>query len=173
MHAIPERRERVVSAWKLNSDGRTFLSALREADSLVSPAVNESAGIDLLDPPEQFSSDENSKQLPNEDLLNVNEKGERDGYYESLKEYTDGAFRSVRNQEGWRKRGTPSKKSMDQKANTVEIVKRNGRYREGMDTFIQPTDGRRTRPDTACVLGGPILTDKSTLYRICINQTGQ
>ena len=119
------RADRTLSAWEVDS-GRIFLASLRDAAAVAETYINDSA--DLVDPPEQMT-----EQAP---LLRELEKDRVSGkqHKEDACMKTGPSLMKTN-----RTRQAPSLVNDNCDANTVEVVKHNGKYQVIIDGVSQRT----------------------------------
>lgn len=132
MNQLLDDPHRPLSVWTVNSDEDTYTAGLREAEIVSEPFVTNS--FPLIDPPLQF--DDILKRFdPRE--IKKKEKEDADQDQKDLLKRIDGYCRPPNRKEPQTSRLAPSIDCENQQVNTVEIVKKNGKYSVVLDGVSQ------------------------------------
>ncbi len=122
--------DRPVSSWQIDSENGVHARGLREAEQFVVPEINNR--IVLRDPP--YSREDAEREESGKDMLeNMDLLRSKMPEYDDLVDQTRGACNADLPKESWRERPTPSVNTLDMSVNTIEIVKKDGRYSIVMD----------------------------------------
>lgn len=129
-----ETSDRVLSAWTVDSESSTYVAGLREAETVVDAVVNRRRA--LRDPPMQrWDADraEDGENLePYMDKLRAAVPG-----YDSIEQTVNDICASPPVSDNASVRRAPSVTRMQTNVNTIDIVKKNGRYSLVLDGVSQ------------------------------------
>ncbi len=154
MNQLLDDPTRPLSVWTVNSDEDTYVSGLREAETVSEPLVTKS--LALIDPPLQFD-DILNRFDPRE--IKKREAAEADTDKTALLQKIDKYCRPADRKESQTVRLAPSTDCESQQVNTVEIVKKDGNYSVVLDGVSQGVIGSSYDPVT-----GQLSFDKADYW---------
>jgi hypothetical protein len=144
MNQLLDDPPRPLSVWAVNSDDDTYMSGLREAETVSEPLVTTSGP--LIDPPRQF--DDILKQIDPRKIAEMEEEFARQNEKKELLQEVDRFCRPDNRKEVETSRLAPSIDCESQQVNTVEIVKKDGMYSVVLDGVSQGVIGSSYDPQT-------------------------